>query len=147
MMREPAPRTAFEHEDKWGFFHKRVLALVIVVCLVGAAALVGGLLVLGPYLERWIGNASGQPNLAAWVWWTAQWPILVLGLLLAFGVLLYLGPDADQPNWRLITPGAGASLVVWLAASGGCAFYSAHFSSYNKTWGTLSAVVVMLVWL
>ena len=139
--------TAFEHDDDRGFFHKRVLALVIVVCLVGAAALAGGLLVLGPYLERWIGNASGQPTLAAWAWWTAQWPILVLGLLLAFAVLLYVAPDADQPRWRLITPGAVASLVVWLAASGGFAFYSAHFGSYNKTWGTLSAVVVMLIWL
>jgi membrane protein len=138
---------AFEHEDERGFFHKRALALVIVVCLVGSAALVGGLLVFGPYLERWVGNASEQPSLVAWAWWTAQWPILVLGLLLAFGLLLYLGPDADQPSWRLVTPGAVAALVVWLAASGGFAFYSAHFGSYNKTWGTLSAVVVMLVWL
>jgi membrane protein len=139
--------TAFEHDDERSFFLKRVLALVIVICLVGAAALVGGLLVLGPHLERWIGNASGRPTLTAWAWWTVQWPILALGLLLAFAVLLYLGPDADQPRWRLITPGAVASLVVWLAASGGFALYSAHFGSYNKTWGTLSAVVVMLIWL
>jgi len=139
--------TAFDHDDERGFLHKRVVALVIVVCLVGAAALVGGLLVLGPYLERWIGNASGQPSLVAWAWWTAQWPILALGLLFAFAVLLYLGPDADQPNWRLVTPGAGASVVIWLVASGGFAFYSANFGSYNKAWGTLSAVVVMLIWL
>ena len=61
--------------------------------------------------------------------------------------MLYLGPDADQPNRWLVTPGAGASLVIWLVASGGFAFYSANFGSYNKTWGTLSAVVVMLIWL
>ena len=139
--------TAFERDDERGFLHRRVLALVIVVCLVGAAALVGSLLVLGLFLERWLGDASGQPTLTAWVWWTAQWPILVLGLLLAFAVLLYLGPDAEQPSWRLVLPGAAAALLVWLAASGGFALYSANFGSYNKTWGTLSSVVVMLIWL
>lgn len=66
---------------------------------------------------------------------------------LAFAVLLYLGPDVEQPRWQLITPGAIAALVIWLAASGGFAVYTANFGSYNKTWGTLSAVVVTLIWL
>lgn len=53
----------------------------------------------------------------------------------------------EQPRWQLITPGAIAALVIWLAASGGFAVYTANFGSYNKTWGTLSAVVVTLIWL
>ena len=69
------------------------------------------------------------------------------GLLLAFAVLLYLGPDVEQRSWKLITPGAVAALVIWLVASGGFALYASRFGSYNKTWGTLSAVVVMLIWL
>ena len=98
--------TAFGKKDARGFARKRLLALVIVLCLVAAAALVGALLVFGPYLERGLGNAVGQPGLTAWLWWTAQWPILVLGLLAAFSVLLYLGPDVEQPSWKFITPGA-----------------------------------------
>ncbi len=120
---------------------------VIVVCLTAAAMLVSALLVLGPYLQRWLGDAAGHPTFTAWAWWTLQWPILVIGLLFAFAVLLYVGPDVEQRSWKLITPGAIAALIGWLTASAGFAIYAAHFGSYNKAWGTLSAVVVMLIWL
>ena len=137
----------FSASDDRPFLQKRLVAIVIVVCLVAAAALVSCFLVLGPYVERWVGGAVGYPTLTTWMWWTLQWPILVLGLLLAFAVLLYLGPDVDQRSWKLITPGAVAALIIWLLASAGFALYAARFGSYNKAWGTLSAVVVMLVWL
>ena len=137
----------FDREDSRGFVHRRLVALAIVAALALGAALVVGLLVLGPYLERWLGSATGSPTLTAWAWWTAQWPILVLGLLFAFAVVLSLGPDAPQPRRRLVTPGAVAALLLWLAASAGFALYAASFGSYDKTWGTLSAVVVTLIWL
>jgi membrane protein len=126
---------------------KRIVALAIVIALVVGVTLVVGFLVMGPHLERWIGDATGAPTLTAWLWWGAQWPILIAGLLFAFSVTLYLGPDVEQPEWKWITPGAAAALVIWLIASVGLAFYSAHFGSYEKTWGTLSAVVVTLLWL
>jgi membrane protein len=139
--------STYDRRDERSFVRKRLLALLIVACLVLAATLVVGLLVLGPHLERWLGDAVGSETLVAWGWWTLQWPILVAGLLFAFAVLLYLGPDAEQPSWKLITPGAVAAAVIWLAASAGFAVYTARFGSYNKTWGTLSAVVILLVWL
>lgn len=138
---------AFDRDDARGFVRRRLLALVIVVCLVAAAALVFALLVLGPYVERWIGSATGAPTVVAWAWWLGQWPILVAGLLFAFAVLLYLGPDVEQPRWQLITPGAVVALALWLVASGGFGLYVSRFGSYEKTWGTLSAVIVTLVWL
>jgi membrane protein len=138
---------AFDAEDSRGFARKRLLSFAIVAALVVAAALVVGLLVLGPHLERWVGDAVGAPTLTAWLWWTLQWPVLITGLLFAFAAVLYLGPDVEQENWRLVVPGAVTALVVWLAASAGLALYSAYFGSYDKTWGTLAAVVVTLVWL
>jgi membrane protein len=139
--------TIYDREERRRFVRKRLVALAIVIVLVVGMALVIGLLVLGPHLERWIGDAAGLPTLTAWLWWSLQWPILVAGLLFAFGVVLYVGPDVEQPRWQLITPGAITALVIWLVASAGLAFYSANFGSYEKTWGTLSAVVVTLLWL
>jgi membrane protein len=137
----------YDRDDGRKFVRKRIVALAIVLSLVVGMALVVGLLVLGPHLERWIGDAANLPTLTAWLWWGLQWPILIGGLLVAFGIVLYLGPDVEQPEWKWITPGAATALIIWLVASVGLAFYSAHFGSYEKTWGTLSAVVVTLLWL
>jgi membrane protein len=126
---------------------KRLLALLIVFALMAAATVVGCFLVFGPYLERWLGDATSQPGLVSWLWWTLQWPVLVLALLAAFAVLLYLGPDVEQPDWKWVTPGAVVAVVIWLVASGAFSLYASRFGSYEKTWGTLSAVVVMLIWL
>jgi membrane protein len=138
---------AYDGEETRGFVRRRLLAGVIVAVLLLAAALVVGFLVLGPHLEHWLGEAVEAPTLTAWLWWTLQWPVLVAGLLFAFAVVLYLGPNVDQADWRQVVPGAATALVVWVAASAGFALYTANFGSYDKTWGTLAAVVVTLLWL
>ena len=138
---------AFEEHDARSFVRKRIVALLVVVALVACALLVVTLLVLGPHVERWLGTALDAENVTAWAWWTAQWPLLVAALSFVFAVVLYLGPDVELGSWRLVLPGALVAVVIWLAASGGFALYAAHFGSYNKSWGTLSAVVVTLVWL
>jgi membrane protein len=142
-----AVTTAYGRDDDRSFARKRLLALMLVVCLLAAALLVVGLLVLGPYLEEWVGNAVGAQSLTAWLWWTLQWPVLVAALLVLFAVMLWIAPDVQQPRWQLVTPGAFAALFAWIVVSAGFAFYAGSFGSYNKTWGTLSAVVVTLVWL
>jgi membrane protein len=52
-----------------------------------------------------------------------------------------------EQSWKAVLPGAAVAVVGWLVASAGFAIYAAHFGSYNKSWGTLSAVVITLVWL
>jgi len=138
---------AYDRRDERGLVKRRLVALVIVAFLVVAVVALVGLLVLGPHLARWIGDSTGNPTLVQWVWWTAQWPILVLVLLFSFAVVLAYGPDVEGKGWRLISPGSVIALVVWLAASGALAYFSARFGSFEKTWGTLSAVVVTLIWL
>ena len=138
---------AYEQQDRRNFAVKRLTALVLVACIGAAFLLVAGLLIFGPVIERHLGHALGIPHALGYVWWSAQWPILFAGLLAAFGTLLYLGPDVEHKQWRFVSVGSVVAVVVWLAISGAFAYYTAHFGSYNKTWGSLAAVVVMLVWL
>ena len=87
-----ALNSAYDHEETRGLVKRRLIALAMVVLMLLAFGLVFGLLVLGPALSDWIGSAVDQESFVDWLWWTAQWPILILGLLFAFSVILYLGP-------------------------------------------------------
>ncbi len=138
---------AYDRKDSRNFLKKRIVGLQMTACIVVAFLLVFGLLVLGPQLSKWIGNATGASGAVSAIWWAAQWPVLIVGLLAAFATLLYLGPDVDQPKWQFVTPGALVAVVAWLAASGLFAVYTSMFGSYNKTWGSLAAVIIMLTWL
>jgi membrane protein len=139
---------AYERKDRRSFVTKRVVALKMAAVISAAFALVAVLTIFGPLVEHTIasriGPAGGVLNI---VWWIAQWPILLAGLLIAFATLLYLGPDVEQPKWQFLTPGSLVAALLWIAASGLFAVYTATFASYNKTWGALSAVIVMLTWL
>jgi membrane protein len=139
---------AYEQKDARSFVRKRLVALAMVAVIGVAFLLVAVLLMFGPPVEHLVASHAGPARGAVgWIWWIAQWPILLGGLLVAFATLLYLGPDLETRRWRLVTPGALVAALLWIAASGLFAFYSATFGSYNKTWGSLSAVIVMLTWL
>jgi membrane protein len=144
-----ALNVAYGADETRGFVKKRKVALLMAGCIAFAFLLDGTFLIFGPQLERLVGSAIGAPHLVGYLWWVLQWPILVIGLLAAFTTMLYLGPNlpSGQRRWQLITPGAAVAVVTWLAASGLFAVYTAKFGSYNKTWGSLSAVIVMLTWL
>ena len=122
-----------------GFVKQRAVGVTLVVLVVAAFALVFGLLVLGPYVSDWTG--------LGWVWWLAQWPILVGGLLVAFGLIYWLGPNRSEMRFKPISAGSILAVAVWLAGSGAFAVYVSMFGSYNKAWGSLAAVIVMLTWL
>lgn len=142
-----ALNAAYDRDETRGFVRRRLVAGGMAVFALMGSALSLGLLVLGPHLSGWIGNAVGQKTAVEIAWWAAQWPILIGGLLLAFAVIYYLGPNVQHPRWQFLSFGSVFAVVVWLVASGAFAFYASRFGSYNKAWGSLSAVVVMLTWL
>ena len=138
---------AYDREETRGFVRRRLAAFGMVFFALLGFALAFGLLVLGPHLSTWIGDAIGAKTVVEIVWWVAEWPLLVGGLLVSFAGILYLGPNVKHPRWRFLSFGSVLAIVIWLLASGAFAFYVSRFGSYNKAWGTLSAVVVMLTWL
>jgi membrane protein len=141
-----ALNAAYDRDETRGFVKRRFTAWTMLGFAIVGFALAFGLLVLGPPLSTWLGNAIGEPGLVKAVWWVAQWPVLVGGLLFAFAGLLYLGPNVEHPRWKFLSFGAIFAVTVWLLASGAFAFYVSRFGSYNKTWGSLAAVVILLTW-
>jgi len=139
---------AYERRDARSFVRKRVVALKMAAVLGAAFALVAVLTIFGPVVERALASRLGPGgNVVDVLWWIVQWPILLGGLLAAFATLLYLGPDVEHRKWQFLTPGAFVAALIWIASSALFAVYTATFGSYNKAWGALSAVIVMLTWL
>jgi membrane protein len=139
---------AYERKESRSFVRKRLVALALVTLIGLVFLLVATLLMFGPPLEQLVAShAGGASGAVTWIWWIAQWPILIGGLLISFSILLDAGPDVTRPRRRLLTPGSILATFVWLAASGGFAYFTSNFGSYNKTWGSLAAVIIMLTWL
>jgi len=138
---------AYDREERRGFVRRRITALWMTVFALIGFALAFGVLVLGPHLSTWLGNALAMKTPVKIAWYVAEWPLLVVGLLVVFAAFMYYGPNVEHPRWRFLTFGSVLAVVTWLVASGAFAFYVSRFGSYNKTWGSLAAVVVMLTWL
>lgn len=76
----------------------------------------------------------------------ARWPLLAIAVMFAVAVLYRFGPSRAKPRWVWVSWGAVITTILWLVASILFSFYVSHFASYNKTYGTLGAVVVLLMW-
>jgi membrane protein len=127
----------------WKTMPIRLGLTILLTVLLSACALA---VVLTGKLAARVGQILGIGNAAVTVWDIAKWPILVVVVSFMFALLYWASPNAKQ-GFRWVTPGGILAVVVWLVASGAFALYVANFASYNKTYGSLAAVVVFLVWL
>ncbi len=119
--------------------------LVTLVILVLAAITLLALVVSGPLAEA-IGGAIGLSDTAVTIYQIAKWPILAALVITIFAVLYYASPNVKLRGFKWVTPGSILALVVWILASAAFAFYVANFGSYDKTYGSLGGVVVLLMW-
>jgi membrane protein len=76
-----------------------------------------------------------------------RWPILFVLIVLALSVIYRYGPSRSAPRWRWITWGSAFAAVAWLAVSALFSWYVANFGSYDKTYGSLGAIIGFLTWL
>jgi membrane protein len=132
--------------DPRSFLRRRWIAFKLVLCFLLALIVVGGLLVFGPTLSSWLGRKTNHGSLVSWLWWAAEWPLLIGALLALLTLMLWLAP-VQRPTWHELFPGALLATLLWILSSSGFAYFTATFDNYNKTWGSLSAVIVTLVWL
>ena len=137
----------YEIDEGRPFWKLRPIMLLLTVVAVGLAAVALMMLIVSGPVAQSLGNVIGLGDTAQTVWSIAKWPILGLIVVLVVGLLYYATPNVQQPKFRWISVGAGVAILVWVLASVGFAFYVAHFSSYNKTYGSLAGVIVTLLFL
>jgi membrane protein len=111
-----------------------VVGAVVITGLVAAMTVVGAL-------------ASHLPTAGQWAVSIARWPVLFAVLGLGIAMLYRYAPDRDDPEWRWVTPGAAVAAALVVLGSLGFARYVNAFGSYSETYGSLGAIVVLLLWL
>jgi membrane protein len=123
------------------FWKIRVTAMVMTI--VQAVILVGSLLMIvaGSEVISWLGLSRSAALMALAV----QWLVVLVMVLLSFALSFYVGPDADQ-HWEWITPGSLFGTLAFLAVSFGFRIYVQNFANYDKTYGSLGGVMVLLFW-
>ena len=107
-------------------------------------------LVLATLLLMFAGGGVARDVLggeAATIWRIVRWPGAVASALTVFSYIYYVTPDVRQRGFRWILPGALVGVGLWLAASAAFSTYLANFKSFNVTYGSFAAAIILLVWL
>ncbi|NQX10554.1 YihY/virulence factor BrkB family protein [Microbacteriaceae bacterium VKM Ac-2855] len=119
-----------------------VTVFTVILIVIGALILV----LSGPVASA-VGDVVGLGESTLLVWNIAKWPVLGVIAVVVIAVLYYWAPNIRQPKFRWMSLGSLLALVIWLAASIGFGLYVANFSNYDRTYGSLGAVIVFLLWL
>lgn len=138
-----AVNAAYDESESRKFFKLRGLALLLTIGALGFGVVsIGVLAFLPSAIERTPLGSTGQALVRV-----GSYPALAIAFGVALAVLYRYGPDRDDPRWRWVSPGAAIATVVWIVASLGFSFYASNFGSYGETYGSIGAVIVLMLWL
>ena len=121
------------------------LSIIYTVGIAGMLLVAAALMVLGPQVMGWIAAQVGLEEVIVTLWTIARWPVIVILMMVAVALIYYVMPDVKQ-EFRFITPGSVLAVVVWIIASLGFAFYVKTFANYNAMYGSIGAIIVLLLY-
>lgn len=130
-------------QEKRGFLKLNAISLVFTLAAIGFILLALGAVVVIPVILKYLGLSDSADLLVR----SARWPAMFVSLALALACIYRFGPSREAPRWRWITWGSVAATALWLIASALFSWYAASFGTFNKTYGSLGAVIGFMTWL
>jgi membrane protein len=123
----------------------KLISILVTALLVTSAVVAFALIAVLPYVLELVFGHKGYSRSAIEL---GRWPALAITMSLALAFLYRYGPDRGAPvRWRWWTPGSAAATLGWLAGSYAFSVYVSHFATFNETYGSLGALVVLMSWL
>ena len=133
----------YREKEKRGFLRYYTETLTFTIGAVLFVLVSIAVVVLLPVVLNYIPLPEGADFIVK----IARWPVILVLAALALAALYHYGPSRREPRWRWITWGSVFAAILWLAASVLFSWYVANFGSYNKTYGSLGAVVGFMTWI
>ena len=134
--------------DDWGFWQKRLRALLLVPIVMVPLALASLLVVFGHLIEMWmVANADHELRRAVLLFWRmARWAIAMVAGVCVLGALYHFGTKRKE-HWGWVMPGAITATVVWFPATLAFGWYVTRIADYSMFYGSFGAGIATLVWL
>src|SRR5262249_21386072 len=137
---------AYHVYDSRPWYKVRAVALGLTLCLCILLVVALAVVLFGGHIAQLLSTKMGAGNIVLASWQALQWMLALFVLSLAFSLVYYFGPDVKEQRWYWITPGSVVGVLVWLLASLGFRAYLHYFNNYGKTYGSLGAVIILLLW-
>jgi membrane protein len=131
----------YDETESRKFLKLRGLALLLTL---GAMALMGIALAL---IVAFPAVTGDWPTALRWTASVLRWLLLAALLIAGLAVLYRYAPDRDEPRWTWVSWGSGIATLLWVLASVGFSVYATFFGNYNKTYGALAGVIILMFWL
>ena len=133
-------------KDSRPFWKQRLVAIGLTIAIAALTIVALAIVLYGGDIVDFVGSHVGLSSVTVVAWRVVQWPIALFFVVLSFALLYYWGPDTEQ-KWQWITPGSVVGVLLWIGASLVFRVYLHFFNSYSKTYGSVGAVIVLLLWL
>ena len=133
----------YDEEEKRGLIWFNVVSLFFTVCAIAGAGLAVALVVVFPLVLAALGLGAFDHPVVGYL----RWPAMFVLILLALAAVYRYGPSRRRAKWRWISVGSVFAALAWLAVSSLFSWYLGNFANYNATYGSLGAVVGLMMWM
>ncbi|MGA9996052.1 MAG: YihY/virulence factor BrkB family protein [Pyrinomonadaceae bacterium] len=141
-----ALNAAYGVKEARSWWNRRVVAVCLTIALAVLIISALALILYGGKIADSIAVSQGLGGVFKICWMVIQWPIVLAFVLLAFALIYYFAPDLADQDWAWVTPGSVIGVVLWLLVSFGFRLYLHFFDSYSATYGSLGAVIILMLW-
>jgi len=130
----------YGEKEKQSFIWLAIMSLSFTVAAIVFLILTVVLVAVVPLMLSYL----GLENATQWLFRIARWPFLLLAIAVALAMIYHYRPSRAEPRWRWITWGSAFAAVAWIVLSLLFSWYAANFASYNRTYGSLGAVIAFM---
>jgi membrane protein len=137
---------AYHVKESRAWWKQRLIAVGLTVAL--AVLIITALVIVlyGGRIADSLATTYGLGGSFTLAWKILQWPIVLAFLFVGFALIYYWAPDLRDQDWRWVTPGSIVAVILWLLVSFAFRLYLHYFNSYSKTYGSLGAVIILMLW-
>ena len=137
---------AYEVKETRKWWKEKLVSIALTLGLAFLVIIALTIVLFGGQLTESLAGRLGLGEIFALAWKVLQWPLALAAMLTAFASVYYIAPNLKKPEWYWVSPGAVVGVSLWLAASFAFRLYLEFFNNYSKTYGSLGAVIVLMLW-